>query len=197
MMEKKDTKTRQSEIVAAAIALIGEAGVRGLTTAKLAERLGMSEANLYRHFSGKQAILEAIVDEIGRVIMDRGLSLSRLAASPDEKLRMILASHMREVKGRSGIPRLVFSEDVHLGNRLLREKLALRIKAYIAIIEEVLAEGVGKGVFRPDLSVEETAKTFLGMVQFAVLRWSLSGFAFSVEEEAACLWANFIVLIKV
>lgn len=196
-MEKKDTKTRQAEIVAAAIALIGEAGVRGLTTAKLAGRLGMSEANLYRHFSGKQAILEAIVDEIGLVIMDRGLSLSRLAASPDEKLRMILASHMREVKGRSGIPRLVFSEDVHLGNRLLREKLALRIKAYVAIIEEVLAEGVGKGVFRPDLSVEETAKTFLGMVQFAVLRWSLSGFTFSVEDEAACLWANFIVLIKI
>ncbi|MBI5140967.1 MAG: TetR/AcrR family transcriptional regulator [Nitrospirae bacterium] len=196
-MEKKDTKTRQAEIVAAAITLIGEAGVRGLTTAKLAGRLGMSEANLYRHFSGKQAILEAIVDEIGRVIMDRGSAFSRLSAAPDEKLRMILESHVREVKEKSGIPRLVFSEDVHLGNRMLREKLALRIKSYIAIIEEVLAEGVGKGVFRPDICVEDTAKTFLGMIQFAVLRWSLSGFTFSMEEEIARLWANFTRLIAV
>ncbi|HEX9859632.1 MAG TPA: TetR/AcrR family transcriptional regulator, partial [Nitrospirota bacterium] len=59
-MLKKDTKTRQAEIVSAAIGIIGETGVRGLTTARLAGRLGMSEPNLYRHFADKQAILCAV-----------------------------------------------------------------------------------------------------------------------------------------
>ena len=37
-MEKKDTKTRQAEIVDMAITVIGEMGASGLTCARLMER---------------------------------------------------------------------------------------------------------------------------------------------------------------
>lgn len=195
-MLKKDTKTRQAEIVAAAIAIIGEMGVRGLTTARLAGRLGMSEPNLYRHFADKQAILCAVVDEIGSAIAGKAASIADMGIPADMKLRKVLESHVREVESKSGIPRLVFSEEVHVADTVLRERLVLTIGAYLSVVERVVKEGVDTGVFKHGLGVPETARTFLGMVQFMALRWSLSGFAFSLKGESERLWGNFSRMVR-
>ena len=195
-MEKKDTKTRQAEIVNSAIAIIGELGASGLTTARLAERLGMSESNLYRHFNGKEAILSAVIDEIGVLVMDNAALIAREKIPPEEKLMLIMASHANEVEQQNGLPRLVFSEDLHVRYPSLRDKLMERIGGYLATIEKVIAEGKTDGTFRPDINPEETARAYLGMMQFAAMRWSLSGFSFSLKEEGRRLWVNFYRMIK-
>ena len=196
LMPKKDTKTRQAEIVGMAIDIIGEMGVSGLTTARLAERLGMSEPNLYRHFNDKEAILSAVIDEIGALLMDNAALLAREEMPPEEKLRLIMESHVNEVEQRGGLPRLVFSEDMHVRYPALRDKLMKRIGGYLATIEKVITEGKADGTFRPDISPEETARAYLGMVQFAAMRWSLSGFSFSLKEEGRRLWVNFYNMTK-
>ena len=81
-----------------AIAVIGEMGVSGLTTARLAEWLGMSESNLYRHFNGKEAILSAVIDEIGVLLMDNAVLIAGEKIPPEEKLMLIMASHVSEVE---------------------------------------------------------------------------------------------------
>jgi len=194
-MEKKDTKTRQAEIVAMAIAIIGDMGVSGLTTARLAERLGMSEPNLYRHFKDKDAILSAIIDEIGRVIMDKAAEIAKMEHTPQEKLGMIMANHVAEVERRCGIPRLLFSEDMHVRHPLLREKLLGCMRDYLGVIEDMVAEGKADGTFRPDIDVKETARTFLGMVQFAAMRWSMGGLLFSLKDECERLFRNFCRMV--
>ena len=196
LMPKKDTKTRQAEIVGMAIDIIGEMGVSGLTTARLAERLGMSEPNLYRHFHDKEAILSAVIDEIGMRLMDNAALLANEEIPPEEKLRLIMASHINEVEQRCGLPRLVFSEDMHVRYPALRDKLMKRIGVYLMTMEKVIAEGMADGTFRPDIKPKETARTYLGMVQFAAMRWSLSGFSFSLKEEGRRLWVNFYKMIK-
>ncbi len=195
-MEKKGTKTRQTEIVNKAIALIGELGPSGLTTARLAERLGMSESNLYRHFNGKEAILSSVIDEIGRLLMDKASAVANEKIPPEDKLRLIMANHIREVEQRNGMPRLVFSEEMHVKYPALREKLAKRIRGYVSTIELILNEGVEDGSFNPDIRPAETARAYLGMMQFAAMRWSLSGFSFSLEEEGRNLWINFYRMIR-
>lgn len=195
-MARKDTKTRQAEIVAAAIAIIGEMGVRGLTTARLAGRLGMSEPNLYRHFADKQAILGAVVDEIGSSIAGKAAAIAEQDMPADVKLRKILESHVREVEQKSGIPRLVFSEEVHVSNDELRVRLVGTISVYLAVIESVVADGIESGTLRSGIRAPETARTFLGMVQFSALRWSLSGFGFDLGREAESLWGNFYEMVR-
>lgn len=196
MIVKKDTLTRQAEIVDMAVEIIGGMGVSGLTTARLAERLGMSEPNLYRHFRDKEAILSAVVDEIGELLMDKAGAIADEDIPPEEKLRLIMASHVREVERRGGLPRLVFSEDMHVRYPALREKLMERIGRYIATVEKVVAEGMEDGTFRQEINPKDTARTYLGMLQFAVMRWSLSGFSFSLKEEGRRLWSNFYNMVR-
>ena len=195
-MDKKDTKTRQAEIVGMAVAIIGETGVSGLTTARLAKRLGMSEPNLYRHFNNKEAILSAVIDDIGAVIMDKAVFIVGQSVSPEEKLENIMASHISEVEQRVGIPRLIFSEDMHVRYPQLRDKLVKRIGGYLSTIEKTVEEGMADGTFRRDINAKETARTYLGMVQFAAMRWSISGFAFPLKEEGRRLWENFFKMIR-
>src|SRR5512146_327046 len=130
-MNRKNTKVRQAEIVGMAISIIGEMGVAGLTTARLARRLDMSEPNLYRHFQDKVAILCAVVDEIGRLLKERAGEVALERISPKEKLQKIMANHIAEVEQRSGIPRLIFSEEMHVKFPRLREKLMECIGGYV------------------------------------------------------------------
>jgi AcrR family transcriptional regulator len=55
-------------IVAAAIEVLDETGVSGLSMRGVAERLGTGAASLYAHVSGKDELLELVFDElVGRV----------------------------------------------------------------------------------------------------------------------------------
>ena len=63
-VKKVSTRIRQEQITRAALEVISSEGVQGLTTANIARRAGISEANLYRHFENKEAILKDLVERV-------------------------------------------------------------------------------------------------------------------------------------
>jgi len=52
------------QVVAAAIAVLDEAGVAGLSMRKVAEQLGTGAATLYAYVSGRDELLELVFDEL-------------------------------------------------------------------------------------------------------------------------------------
>ncbi|HNG17360.1 TetR family transcriptional regulator, partial [Accumulibacter sp.] len=54
------TKLQPNTVIRAALDLLNEVGVDGLTTRKLAERLGVQQPALYWHFRNKRALLDAL-----------------------------------------------------------------------------------------------------------------------------------------
>src|SRR5215208_2930307 len=68
--EKAEEKVRRKaplgreEVVGAALGLLDEVGLDGLTTRRLAERLGVRVGALYWHVSSKQELLAAVADRI-------------------------------------------------------------------------------------------------------------------------------------
>src|SRR4051794_1681150 len=54
----------RAQIVRAALALLDEVGLDGLTMRHLAERLGVQAASLYRHVRDKEELLILLADEI-------------------------------------------------------------------------------------------------------------------------------------
>ncbi|GLY77417.1 TetR/AcrR family transcriptional regulator C-terminal domain-containing protein [Actinoallomurus iriomotensis] len=84
---------RRVEVVRAAIELLDEVGLDGLTMRLLAARLGVRASALYRHYPSKQALLDAMVAH---------LATPPAAAPPppegpwDERLRHV-ATGVREV----------------------------------------------------------------------------------------------------
>lgn len=180
----------------AALKVIGRKGVGALTTVSIAEEAGMSEANLYRHFSGKEDIYFALAEFIGSAIMGKAAVIAAGTLSPWEKLETIFFSHIRLIEEHPGIPRFIFSEDICLQHQKLAKKISLRLKNYVETFAGVIETGIFDGTFRQSLSPHETALTLLGMIQSTALRWSLMGKSFDIEAEAQKIWRNFSAMIR-
>jgi len=195
-MQKKSTRVRKEEIVQAALGIVGKGGVRSLTIAAIAESAGMSEANIYRHFGGKDDILLAMADFIGSSLMGKAATIAAGSRKPLEKLETIFFSHIALITENSGIPRFVFSDDIHLSHKNIAERLALRIGNYIETLTGVVAAGIAEGELKQGLFPRETALTLLGMIQFTALRWTISSESFEIRQEAENLWQNFKELVS-
>jgi len=61
--------------------------VRALTIAAIAKTAEMSEANIYRHFGGKEDIYFALADFIGVTVMGQAQPSRRGAGGPSKSLR--------------------------------------------------------------------------------------------------------------
>ena len=61
-MTRKSTAERKQEIVQAVLALISKLGIHGVTMGRIADKVGITEAALYRHFDSKLGIIGATID---------------------------------------------------------------------------------------------------------------------------------------
>jgi len=195
MREKKSTHIRKEEIVQAAFKVLGKGGAKALTITAIATTAGMSEANIYRHFGGKDDIYSALVDFIGVSIMGKAATIAAGSRRPLEKLQTIFFSHIALIEEHPGMPRLIFSEDIRLGNKKLGEKISLRLRAYVETLAGIIAAGIDEGDFRHGLSPRESALTFLGLIQATALRWTIGAESFDLNTEARKLWSNLMQMI--
>jgi TetR/AcrR family transcriptional regulator, fatty acid metabolism regulator protein len=196
MLSKKNTAVRKEEIVQAALKVIGRKGTGALTIAAIAEAAGMSEANIYRHFEGKEDIYFALADFIGTHVMGKAATIAAGSRKPWEKLETIFFSHMALIAENPGMPRFIFSEDIRMGNQKLADKISQRLRNYVETLAGIIAAGAAEGDFRQGLSPRETAQIFLGMIQSTALRWTMGGESFDLTAEADKIWRNFLILLR-
>src|SRR5690625_4046229 len=53
----------KDKIIEAAVELVNEKGYKGATTRKIAEKAGVNEVTLFRHFGSKKGIVEAVIQK--------------------------------------------------------------------------------------------------------------------------------------
>ncbi len=192
--EKLDGETRRAQIAQAALRIIGSRGVGALTTAAIAKEVGISEANLYRHFKNKDEILNAMTEQIGAGLEE---NLSGVTTGPPvARLKKIYKLHLEYIEKNDGIPRLVFSEQLHMRQPHIREKLLGKINAYSLKLSGIIKEGQKGGLIRKELNPPALSLMLIGMVQVTTLKWSLSGFSFSLVDEGMKLWKDYEKCLK-
>ena len=192
--EKLDRETRRAQIVQAALRIIGSRGVGALTTAAIAKEVGISEANLYRHFENKEEILNAMTEEIGAGLEENIRAVT--AGPPLARLKKIYKLHLEYIEKNDGIPRLVFSEQLHMRKTHIREKLLGKINAFSLKLSKIIREGQNGGLIRKELNPRAASMILIGMVQVTTLKWSLSGFSFSLVDEGMKLWKDYEKCLK-
>ncbi|HAR45381.1 MAG: hypothetical protein A2X56_10235 [Nitrospirae bacterium GWC2_57_13] len=183
-------EVRREQVVTATLRIIGKKGVSGLTTAAIAREVGMSEANIYRHFKNKEEILYETGKSIGRSLSSNLDAVWKMEIQPIAKLKKIFQLHLEFLKANDGIPRLAFSEEMHVNNARLRKLFLQNIQAYSTGLEEIIGHGVRSGIIRKNVDPQGAALMMIGMIQVTLMRWSLSGRAFDLVTEGMKLWTN-------
>jgi len=188
---------RREQIVTAVLKLIGRYGMSGLTTAAIAKEMGFSEANIYRHFHNKQEILSETIKRIGEGLKHNVEVAVESTARPLDCLRQVFLLHLHYVEQSPGIPRLLFSDDIHANNSEIKPRLLEIVAAYVTSLEGIVREGIADGEIRESVDARATALTFVGMIQVSIIRWILSDFTLSIENEGLSLWDNYAACISV
>ncbi len=144
-MIHSEPTARQAQLLDLALELIQEHGLAGLTVRRLAERAGFSEAALYRHYTSKQALLQAVAKRIASSIL---VPVERIAAknelSPRERLELILTHQTRTILAVRGLPILLLAEGSTSGDEELLSTLGQAIDRFVAILGDLVRETRGR-----------------------------------------------------
>jgi AcrR family transcriptional regulator len=189
---KVNTEVRREQIRQATFNIIANKGVKGLTISAIAEKVGVSEANLYRHFKSKEEILAHAVEGIGEGLLQNLRSVKNMkVVDPLKQLKRLFRLHLGYIEENKGIPHIVFSEELHKGHPDLRKKLLNAINTYAREIELLIKKGQEDGTINKGIDTNAFAFTMIGMVQISTMRWSLNNFSSSLTHDGMGLWDSF------
>ncbi len=193
-MGKVKGDVRRDQIMQATLKIIARKGVSSLTTAALAREVGISEANLYRHFRNKDDIYVATVSHVRGMIAKNLEKVMAGSTGPVAVLKRFFALQVELMEKNGGITRLMFSEELHV-HQHMRKRILETMYTVSEKLASLIKDGQKAGAIRKDIDPLTTVLMFVAMIQGLAFRWSLDGFSFSLAKEAAKTWKNFEKLI--
>lgn len=148
-MASRSVGERRSAILTAAAELFAERGFRGVTIEDLGRAVGTTGPALYRHFSGKEALLGEVLVEVSARLAHRGGEVVARAENAREALDLLLREHIAFALDE---PALITVHDRELGNLApaARRRVRRLQRGYVEEWVQVLAV-LRPGVSRPEL----------------------------------------------
>ncbi|MBZ5513753.1 MAG: TetR/AcrR family transcriptional regulator [Acidobacteriia bacterium] len=195
-LEKLGTEIRREQIVEAALSLIAAQGVRRLSVAALARRVGLVPSALYRHFKSKQEILDAAVQLVQRRGLDNLKEVCASTPNALERLKLLLMRVIKMIRELQAMPRIVFSEGVSADHPERKRQAYVILTGFLSAIEGIMREGQERGEVRTDLDAKTLAVMFWGMLPPVVILWHMSDGAFDVTRQAERSWELFSEAIR-
>lgn len=147
----------------AAASLFGERGVAGTTTAEIAARAGVTAAMVHYHFKGREALLDALVEErIGPLMAFVWGPMD--ASEPIPRLVEGLVQRLLEGPGsQPWLPPLWVREVLSEGGQLRERVLARLPMAKVEALGTALAKAQTRGEVNPDLEPRLFVLSILGL----------------------------------
>lgn len=187
---------RQKDIITAAIELISERSIQELTIKNLAQKIGLTEGALYRHFPSKMDILLSILlmfqDEARR-------NLEEVKSSPLSALQQfenIFLYRLKYFTKKPAVAAVIFSESIFQNDKRLSSEVNKFLKMHEATLRIILEKGIADKEIREDISVEETIYIIIGSMRYLVTRWRLDGHKFDLYEAGKKVLENLKELLR-
>lgn len=173
--QRLTTDLRQREIVAAVLALAAERGPDAITTQAIADRMGLTQGAVFRHFADKQAIWLAVfawVRESLGAVVDAALEK---VDSPLARIERTFLAHVAFIAENPGVARVMFHEMQYPGDSPVRAEVREMIDTYRQRLTQLFTQAKAAGELPPDLDARLAPVLFIGAVQGLVIEASLAG----------------------
>ena len=172
-MARNSDGTKREAILDAAVVEIARHGYYQTTVAVIARRAGVADGTIYLYFRNKEEILFSLFERaMGRFISE-GRSQVDQGATATEKLRQIVELHLTLVgqdRDLAIITQVELRHSIHFMDTLSRSQVG----EYLAILGQVVTQGIAEGSFRSDLDPVFAAKSIFGVLDEMATDWVLS-----------------------
>jgi AcrR family transcriptional regulator len=191
MCPKHKTDIRQAELVAAALALAAERSPANVTTADLAQAVGLTQGAVFRHFPSKEAIWLAVIDFAHRELLARLDAAAQSQAAPMAALRAVFTAHVAFVVEQPGVPRVIFQELQQAQDTPLKARVRQLMRAYRELLMSLLQRAQAAQQLAPGTDLQAAAVLFIGSVQGLVMQSLLSGQVGAMGTQAPAVFDLF------
>jgi AcrR family transcriptional regulator len=186
--EKLNTEARQEQLAQAALSLITTQGLKRLSVARVARRIGLVPSAVYRHFESKDELLDAVLELIREHLSANVVQASQGTKDALQVLRRLVMAHVRLIRENEGILSVVFSDEVQDGRPERKARVHTMIQGYLNKVAQIVSRGQREGHIRPDVDPGTVSVMFLGLIQPAALLWHLSEGRFDVTRHVERAW---------
>lgn len=144
LKEKRDETVRH--ILDAATDVFADAGFAGARMDEIAKRAGVNKAMIYYRIGDKKALYTKVLHEVFGTTAERIARHITQEHFPEEKLKAYITHLANTVERNPSMPYIIMREMASMG-RQLNEVIAGDLKNILAIVREILDDGITKGVF--------------------------------------------------
>lgn len=175
---KQRTELRQASLIEAALQLAAQRSPADITTADLAQAVGITQGAVFRHFPSKEAIWLATLDWVIEALMTQLHTAAEEAnrKTPDAMvaLRAVFHTHVGFVLAHPGVPRLIFQELQSAHDTALKLRVRVLMQQYRQLLLNLLQLAQTQQGLRPDIDLQAAAVLFIGAIQGLVMQALIS-----------------------
>ena len=180
---------RRAATVEAVVDLAAEQNPSDITTTAIAQRMGLTQGALFRHFPTKDAILQAVMSRVTERLLARVDKAAEGTTSPVAALEAVFMTHIDFVSEHPGVPRMLFGELQRPGETLPKRMVQTLIQHYGERLHRLLEAGKAQGELDAGLDVDAAAVLFIGTIQGLVMQSLLAGKVCRIRRDAPAVFA--------
>ena len=168
-------EARRAATVDAVLDLAAGRNPGDITTAAIAQKMGLTQGALFRHFASKEAIFAAAMETVAARLLARVDAAAQTAPSALAALEAVFMAHVDFVTTHPGVPRMLFGELQRPGDSAPKQAAQALIRQYDARLRALLEHGRTTGELDAALDVGAAAVLFIGSIQGLVMQSLIAG----------------------
>lgn len=180
-MKRKRPKYQQ--IIEAAVKVIAKNGYHGSQVSKIAKEAGVADGTIYLYFKNKEDVLVSVFKEkMGQFIEQIAKAT---AAQPDaeRKLKVLIDMHFSQLEQNPDMA-IVTQLELRQSDLSLRMQINNVLKAYLNVIDQVIAEGIEEKRFRDDINPTLIRQMIFGTLDEVVTSWVMNDRKYDLTSQA-------------
>jgi AcrR family transcriptional regulator len=181
---KLPAEERRALTIEAVIELAGLHNPSEITTSAIAQQMNLTQGALFRHFSTKEALWQAVMEWVQDQLLARIDQAAHNIKSPLAALEAMFMSHIEFVIEHPGVPRMLFGELQRAEPTPAKRVAYMLVQRYAERICTCIEQGKAIKEIALDVDTRSAATLFLGTVQGLVMQSLLTGDIQRIRTEA-------------
>ncbi|RUM57706.1 MAG: TetR/AcrR family transcriptional regulator [Persephonella sp.] len=155
--------------------IIVNEGLKKFTARNVADRLGITDAAIFKHFRSMDDIIFEIIERYVSRCSRSADEAEKTEKSIKERLYQILKTHISVLEETKGAVPVLCFEFLRSDDKKFYRILKEFIETYKRKVGDLIREGQSEGVIRKSIDPEGTAMLFIGLIQAKVFAYLLDG----------------------
>jgi TetR/AcrR family transcriptional regulator len=167
---------RQQDILQALALLLETTGATRITTARLAQQVGVSEAALYRHFPSKARMFEGLIEFIEATLFSRINLILEEDTAMTARMHKVLTLVLAFAERNPGLCRILVGDALTGEAERLRVRMAQFYDRLELQLKQIVRESSLREASVTELPAAEAASLLLAVVEGRIAQYVRSAF---------------------